>query len=557
MPSSLKFTIFWSVFVLFCSDLTFARKAKVDIKLSDNPDDSEITKLPPGVVAYDVDTIITASASLRGFEKDSPFSTLATVGLNYIRTLAGTGYADYNGDGINATTATLNYPVDLAVDQAGDIYIADDLNNRIRKITVSTGKITTVAGTGIAGYNGDDIDATKANLNRPEGVGVDGVGNVYIADSFNNRLRKVTVSTGKITTIAGTGFKGSSVDGVDAISANLDIPESVCVDLSGNIYIADSANHRIQKVSASTLKITTVAGTGFYGFSGDGKAATSAELHSPLAVAVDRDGNLYIADTFNHRLRKVTATSGIITTVAGADIPGFTADGIDAIGSQLYYPKGVAVDQSGDIFIADSTNYRIRKVIVSTGKMITIAGTGIPGSTGDGVNATSADLNYVTGIAVDLFGNFYIADTSNHRIRSMTGARRTAAPTVAPSMPPTVSATAVSSMPPTVSATAVSSMPPTVSATAVSSMPPTVSATAVSSMTPTVSATAVSSMTPTACPTASISVKPSMRGKPICKTKKPTTLPISAPPTNIKTRAPSRKCGCRKRSQKPSACPSK
>jgi sugar lactone lactonase YvrE len=539
-----KTTIFWSIFVLLCADLTLAQKTKVGILASNDPEENEITKLPPEARAHDVATMATVSSPVRHFKKASTVSTLASVGLNYIRTLAGTGYAGFNGDGINATKAELNFPVDLAVDQAGNIYIADDFNNRIRKITVSTGLITTVAGTGIAGYNGDDIDATKAYLNQPEGVGVDGVGNIYIADSFNHRLRKVTVSTGMITTIAGTGIKGSSLDGIDAISANLNIPESVCVDLAGNIYIADSANHRIRKVSADTRKITTVAGTGTLGFSGDGNAATSAQLHSPLAVAVDRDANLYIADTANHRLRKVTVSTGIITTVAGADNSGFTGDGIDAIGSALYYPKGVAVDRSGDIFIADSNNYRIRKVIVSTGKMITIAGTGILGTSGDGVNATSANLNYVTGIAVDLFGNFYIADTSNHRIRSMTGARRTAVPTAAPSMPPTAPPTAESSMPPTVSLTAESSMPPTAPPTVASSMPPTVSL------------TAESSMPPTAPPTVSISLKPTKPGRPICKTKKPTTLPISAPPTVMKTRAPSRKCKCRQRSRKPSACPS-
>ena len=523
MPS-----IFWIFVGLICVDLTSAQKTKADILVLNDHEGSERTKSMREAMADDLVTMATASASVLRLEKVSSYSTLATVGLNYIRTLAGTGSAGFNGDEIDATIATLDTPLDLAVDQAGDIYIADAYNHRIRKITVSTGKISTIAGTSITGYNGDKIDATKANLYLPQGVGVDGVGNVYIADSYNHRLRKVTVSTGIITTIAGTGIRGSSLDGVDATSANLNSPASVCVDLVGNIYIADSSNHCIKKVSASTLKITTVAGTGYPGFSGDGMVATSAQLYNPLAVAVDRVGNLYIADSYNHRLRKVTASTGNIDTVAGASVSGFSSDGIDAIGSALYYPKGVAVDPIGDIFIADSSNYRIRKVIVSTGKMITIAGTGIQGTSGDGVDATSANLNFVTGIAVDLFGNFYIADTRNHRIRSMTGARRTAPPSVSPSMTPTTPPPAESSMAPTT--------PPSVSPSMTPTTPP---------------ADSNVSKKPTACP--------SMRRKtyrPTCK--KPSTIRISAPPTqNIKTSAPSRKCKCRKRSKTPSASPSK
>ena len=535
MPS-----IFWIFVGLICVDLTSAQKTKADILVLNDHEGSERTKSMREAMADDLVTMATASASVLRLEKVSSYSTLATVGLNYIRTLAGTGSAGFNGDEIDATIATLDTPLDLAVDQAGDIYIADAYNHRIRKITVSTGKISTIAGTSITGYNGDKIDATKANLYLPQGVGVDGVGNVYIADSYNHRLRKVTVSTGIITTIAGTGIRGSSLDGVDATSAHLNQPASVCVDLVGNIYIADSSNHCIKKVSASTLKITTVAGTGYPGFSGDGMVATSAQLYNPLAVAVDRVGNLYIADSYNHRLRKVTASTGNIDTVAGASVSGFSSDGIDAIGSALYYPKGVAVDPIGDIFIADSSNYRIRKVIVSTGKMITIAGTGIQGTSGDGVDATSANLNFVTGIAVDLFGNFYIADTRNHRIRSMTGARRTAPPSVSPSMTPTTPPSVSPSMTPTTPPPAESSMAPTT--------PPSVSP----SMTPTTPpADSNVSKKPTACP--------SMRRKtyrPTCK--KPSTIRISAPPTqNIKTSAPSRKCKCRKRSKTPSASPSK
>jgi sugar lactone lactonase YvrE len=432
---ALKFFLFWNVIVFCCASSQ---------KSSLSEDDVPGSKLPNYVVgrlmepSNDLMTTATASASATRSVMFPSFSTLESE-LDYIRTLAGTGIAGYNGDNINATKARLNYPVDLAVDRSGDIYIADDANNRIRKLTVSTGILTTVAGTGLTTYNGDDIDATTAAINTPEGVSVDGVGNIYIADSVNHRLRKVTVSTGKITTVAGTGIPGSGKDGILATTSNLYRPAGLAVDVEDNIYIADSSNHRIRKVSASTRLITTVAGTGISSYNGDNIDATTAQLSYPFAVAVDKVGDIYIADTYNNRIRKVTISTGKITTIAGTGVSGFNADGIDATTATLNNPKGVAVDRAGNVFIADSGHYRIRKVIVSTGKITTIAGTGIAGFTGDGVIAINARLNYVTAIAVDGVDNFYIADTSNHRIRSMTGALRTGSPSIAPSIAPRTS----------------------------------------------------------------------------------------------------------------------
>ena len=458
--------------------------------------------------------------------------------------LAGTGTAGYNGDNINATKARLNYPVDLAVDRSGDIYIADDSNNRIRKLTVSTGILTTVAGTGLTTYNGDDIDATTAAINTPEGVGVDGLGNIYIADTANHRLRKVTVSTGKITTVAGTGTPGTGKDGILATTSNLFRPASVAVDVEGNIYIADSANHRIRKVSASTGLISTVAGTGTRSYNGDNIDATTAQLSAPLAVAVDKNGDIYIADTFNNRLRKVTISTGKITTIAGTGVNSYNGDNIDATTAMIANPKGVAVDREGNVFIADSENYRIRKVIVSTGKITTIAGTGIAGFTGDGVIAINARLNYVTGIAVDGVDNFYIADTSNHRIRSMTGALRTGSPSVAPSVAPRTS-------PPSTVPVEPSTSPPSTVPVEPSSSPPSTEPVDDSTSPPSTEPVDDSTSPPTT------SEDPAM---PTCPTKKPTCPTIKKPtcPTTKKPSCPvSRKSRCPRptKTPKPSLAP--
>ncbi len=233
-----------------------------------------------------------------------------------------------------------------------------------------SGNITTVAGTGVIGFFGDHRPALSAQLNGPSGVAVDLLGNIYISDTYNNRVRKVDPS-GIIITVAGTGVKGFGGDGGPATSALLAAPSGVALDAEGNLYIADRDNHCIRKVTTTGI-IVSVAGTGNPGYGGDGQDALSAELNSPFGIAVDTAGNIYVADTGNNRIRKITP-AGIITTVAGNGTQGFSGDGGDALLAQLNAPFGVAVDRAGNIYIADSYNNRIRRVTPS-GIITTVAG---------------------------------------------------------------------------------------------------------------------------------------------------------------------------------------
>jgi len=338
-----------------------------------------------------------------------------------ISTVAGNGNGTYNGDGIAATASDIS-AWGVVVDSAGNLYIADTNNQRIRKVSASTGLISTVAGNGTYGYNGDGIAATSAELANPTGVAVDGAGNIFIADLVNNRIRKVNASTGLISTVAGNGTQGYNGDGIAASSAELYGSFGVAVDSAGNLYIADSANSRIRKVSVSSGLISTVAGNGTGGFNSDGIAATSAELNGPNGVVVDSSGNIYIADY--NRIRKVSTSTGLISTVAGNGTGGYNSDGIAATNAELYNPIGVAVDSAGNIYIGDASNNRARKVSANTGLISTVAGNGYSngnqgGYNGDGITATSADLNHSSGVALDSAGNLYIADIYNSRIRKV------------------------------------------------------------------------------------------------------------------------------------------
>ena len=370
-------------------------------------------------VADDVDGVV------RVFAPGSTIKTIAGNGSNYL-----------GGDGGPATSALLQ-PQTVAVDAAGNLYIADNVDSVVRKVTASTGVIATVAGTGTAGYSGDGGAATSARLNQPYGVALDGSGNLYIADSSNHRVRKVTASTGVITTFAGTGTAGYSGDGGAATSAQLSLPQGVAVDASGNLYIADGGSV-VRKVAASSGTISTVAGTGKAGYSGDNGPAASATLNFPSGVAVDGSGNVYIADTSNNRVRKVSAASGAITTVAGNGTAGYGGDGAAATSAELNNPQGVAVDANGNLYIADSNNSRIREVTAG-GWITTAAGNGSAGFGGDGAAATSAQLNFPGGVAVSAAGNLYIADTGNLVVREVTTAA-TPAPSLTQISP--VSATA-------------------------------------------------------------------------------------------------------------------
>jgi sugar lactone lactonase YvrE len=333
---------------------------------------------------------------------------------NIINTVVGNGTTNYFGDGGVATKASLDDPSGVAVDGFGNLFIADTGNSCIRKVDTN-GLITTVAGDGSAGYSGDGGAATNASLDGPFGVAVDASGNLFIADIFNNRIREVDTN-GIITTVAGTGSAGYSGDGGAATNANLSYPAGVAVDGSGNLFIADLGNSCIRKVDTNGL-ITTVAGDGSAGYSGDGGAATKASLDDPLGVAVDGSGNLFIADTYNYRIRKVD-TEGFITTVAGDGSAGYSGDGGAATNANLREPFGVAVDGSGNLFIADTYNYCIRKVDTE-GLITTVAGDGSAGYSGDGRAATNASLSYPAGVAVDGSGNLFIADTGNSRIRKV------------------------------------------------------------------------------------------------------------------------------------------
>ena len=304
----------------------------------------------------------------------------SSTNAQIIKTFAGNGTYVYSGDGGSADSAGLAYPTGVAMDASGNLFIADHLNNRIRKVS-NNGVITTVAGNGFCdgsgngGYSGDGGSATSAELSNPYGVAVDASGNLFIADLTNNRIRKVSTS-GVITTVAGNGFGagngkgGYGGDGGSAISAELYDPEGVAVDASGNLFIADYLNNRIRKVNTSGI-ITTVAGNGTKGYSGDGGSADSAELRGPTGVAVDSIGNLFIADYLNNRIRKVS-NNGVITTVAGNGFGAgngqgrYSGDGGSADSAELNNPYGVAVDASGNLFIADYNNSRIREVIGGT-----------------------------------------------------------------------------------------------------------------------------------------------------------------------------------------------
>jgi sugar lactone lactonase YvrE len=332
----------------------------------------------------------------------------------------------WTGDLGPAVGATLDLPVGLAVDGAGDLYIADSANNAIREVTVG-GTISTIAGLGptAPGFSGDTTAAVAANLNGPLDVTVDSSNNVYIADTNNANVREITASTGVINTIAGStaivsgavvlafGYAG---DGGTAITATLAGPAGVAIDSSGNIYIATYADNRIRVVNSTGI-INTFAGNSAYGFAGDGGPALSAQLSSPRGICLDASANLYFADRWNNRIRKIAG--GTISTIAGSGQGNFGGDGGAAISAQLSSPDGVAVDLTGNLYISDMLNNRVR-MVSPTGTITTFAGNGIAGFSGDGGAATSAELNQPAGLAVDASGNLYIADSNNAVVRKVT-----------------------------------------------------------------------------------------------------------------------------------------
>jgi streptogramin lyase len=378
------------------------------------PDLASITEIPTPTAAASPAGITTGPDGALWFTESAVNQVGRLVPPGTISTVAGNGTPSFGGDGGPATLAVLGGPSAVARDAAGDLYIADRNNDRVREVS-SSGIITTVAGNGTDGSGGDGGPAIFAQLSSPTGVAVDAAGNLYIADANNNRVRKVS-SAGIITTVAGNGTIGSGGDGGPATAAQLFSPTGVAVDAAGDLFIADSNNSRVREVSPSGT-ITTVAGNGTFGFGGDGGPATAAKLNSAAGVAVDAAGDLFIADTQNNRVRKVSP-SGVITTVAGNGTFGPGGDGGPATAAPLAFPQAVAVDASGDLFIADTTNQRVREVSPS-GIITTAAGNGFGSFSGDGGRATAAALNDPAGMAVDAAGDLFIADQSNNRVREV------------------------------------------------------------------------------------------------------------------------------------------
>lgn len=339
------------------------------------------------------------------------------ISAQVITTIAGNGTPGFGGDGGPATSALIYRPWGIALDDSENVYIGDYANHMVRKVNSSTGIITRLAGLPVPGYSGDGGPATAAKLYFPHGVASDNAGNIYVADEANHVIRKITKSTGIITTVAGDGGGYYGSDGVQATSTGLNEPQDIALDDSGNIYICDYFNFRIRKVTAATGIISTIAGNGTQGSAGDGGQATAAQLSNTSGIALDNAGNIYIA--LANKIRKITVATGIITTIAGTGLPGFSGDGGLATLAQLNSAVGIALDSIGNIYIADTYNYRIRKITASTGIITTIAGTGNAGYNGDGISALTADLNIPKGIIVDRFGCIYFSDSENNRVRKI------------------------------------------------------------------------------------------------------------------------------------------
>jgi len=333
-----------------------------------------------------------------------------------IATAAGNGTGAFAGDGAAANLASIRFPAGAAVDSAGNLYIADSANHRIRKVDAGNATITTVAGNGTMGFGGDGAAATAASLSFPAAIAVDAAGNLYIADTGNSRIRKVTPA-GTISTIAGNGTLGSAGDGAAATAASLHYPGGVAVDTNGNVYIADTYNHRVRVVAVATGVINTIAGTGTAGSAGDRGAAAAAQLYHPQGLALNATGTLYVADTYNHRVRSVGG--GTIDTFAGSSSGGYGGDGGAATAAQLNLPTAVAFDAGGNLYLADFGNHRIRVVPSAGGLISTFAGAGTAGYSGDGGEALAATMNLPSGVAANGTGVLYLSDSANHRVRKV------------------------------------------------------------------------------------------------------------------------------------------
>ena len=333
-----------------------------------------------------------------------------------ITTIAGSGEKGYAGDGGPAAQASMDNPFNVDIDVSGRfLYIADCFNYCIRRVDLENKVMSTVAGTGEAGYTGDGGLATEAKLDEIYAIQVDTNGDVYIVQRFSPSIRKIDVSTGRITTVAGDGTAGYGGDGGSAIRAQMREPNDCALDGQGGLLIADVQDHRIRRLDIQTGIITTFAGTGDKVHSGDGGAAIEAGLFGARAVCVDAQGVTYICEREGNSIRKVDA-DGTITTIAGTGQKGYTGDGGPAIEATFNGPKAMRCDAEGNIFVVDTENHAIRKIDAATGTVTTVAG-GHLGPEGDGDDATKAGLARPHGVLVDSQGAFYIADSENHRVR--------------------------------------------------------------------------------------------------------------------------------------------
>ena len=329
---------------------------------------------------------------------------------------AGTGEKGYLGDGGSASAARLADPFDVALDAVGNLYFSDTSNHAVRRVDAKTGVITTVAGSGKRGYSGDGGPATEATMAEPYGVELDTDGNLFIVDRLNYCIRRVDAKSGKISTIAGTGKKGYSGDGGPGAEAQLVEPNGIALDRKGKLYIADVAGQRVRVLDLASGRIDTFCGTGKKEHTGDGGPYQSASLLGPRAVAVGPDGAVYLCEREGHSIHKVDLASGKIQRIAGSGKKGYSGDGGSALEATFNGPKEIDVDRQGNIFVVDTENHAIRRVDARSGIITTVAG-GKKGGQGDGGPAMRAGLDRPHGVVASPSGELFIGDTLNHRIR--------------------------------------------------------------------------------------------------------------------------------------------
>ena len=347
-------------------------------------------------------------------------------GYGSISTYSGTGVHANSGNGGLAVKAQLNQPVGLAVDSSGNLFVADSASSTVREVVASTGIITNASpGSGTANPMSQTALGTPAavgpRFSQPSALASDPHGNLYVTDKLSGTVRRMSSAAGSPAIIAGSsiGAPGYSGDNGQATSARFDLPSGMAFDATGNLYIADTANNRIREVAAATGVVTTIAGDGTAGYSGDGGPAAHAQLSGPAALATDSKGNLYIADTGNSAIRKLDIRTGDLSTVAGTGVLGFSGDSASAKAAQLNRPEGITLDPQGNLFISDTGNQRIREVAATTGIISTIAGSQTQGYSGDGGPSSRAELNAPYATAIDASGNLYIADSGNAVIRKV------------------------------------------------------------------------------------------------------------------------------------------